>query len=612
MKAAFSRVLYFLSLLVITVMVSPSPLAAVDSSDDLFAMSHSVIGDNGSISDSNFFLTTTPQSLIDDETAENIADALWLNRFNFRQINPKIRAKILSKKNSSEVIGGHYSNHLSSLLTEPDSFTPDYTILYTTLQEYLKSPSIHQLYALNSLLGLDSNRGYQALPAAKSFEWPKDDRMQMEYQVDWHFFVGSVFAETGEEFGVQLMFWSQSMLPPTVAKAAGLSDVENQVTEMHFAITPVGERHYRAKPTIVAGTTGLIKYAEEPIRFNMGKNLMHASKPESFFPLRLRAHGVDRTETLAVPIEMDIKVTQVKGYILNGEDGMAPSCDGVGTLYYSVPSLMIDPDHSTIKVRNKTYRLARGKIWYDHQWGTGFIPAGNVASPFMRALRNISPSKSAPGWDWMFAAFDDDTEIALSSLHMADLAEFYMNTGANPPGVMTASASGRYIDATSESFPVTATIRVTEWVKSTVSHGQYQPTGAWYPNRVEVSVDTLEVPQSKRNFTLIPIVKTGQQGYFAAGPQYSEGAVYVEQNNQPVGRGFLESTGYADPLKQTLLLAGISDTPSFRLALESAKPNDALKLDSFNYVNANKNSVTVTPDPTKSDQPGYIVCRGTQ
>ena len=63
---------------------------------------------------------------------------------------------------------------------------------------------------------------------------------------------------------------------------------------------------------------------------------------------------------------------------------------------------------------------------------------------------------------------------------------------------------------------------------------------------------------NKREVYMVPIVKNGQQGYFANGLQYSEGAVYLEdKEGKRIGRGFLESTGYADSVPQVLALSGI-------------------------------------------------------
>lgn len=535
--------------------------------------------------------STPAASVPDVETRENIAAALWLSEYDETAIPAEILGRINSGINSDAAFGERMRWRLSSLLASPDSFTPDYTELYKKLGDYSARLTPHQAYAMTALLGLDSSGGYQGLPQAVSFKYPQDDRPQFEYQVGWHFFVGSVFSEEGDEFGVQMMFWTYSLLPPAAARSFGLSDAENQVTEMHFAITPAGGKHYRAKPTMVAGTTGLITYSSAPFRFSMGKNYMGSSRADSLFPLELRARGVDRTETNPVEIEMDLFLNQVKGYILQGDEGLAPSCGGVGTLYYSVPNLSLDPSLSWLRIAGRKFRISKGKMWYDHQWGTGFMPDGNPRSEILRAAQYLQYKKKVPGWDWTEIQFDDNTEIALSSLHSSELADFYQQTGEIAPGTMVADAKGLYIDQAGAASKVSGRIKVTEWIRSTVSHGQYMATQTWYPNKVEVTLDTGNLPEEKKSFVLVPIVKTGQQGFFSAGMQYSEGAVYVEKAGARIGRGFLESTGYNDSLKQTLRLAGLPETAEMIRILDTRKPSEELIRQSTQFLSLPQNTL---------------------
>jgi predicted secreted hydrolase len=497
---------------------------------------------------------------LDAETRENVAHVLWMREFDPARIPGDVTASLGSEKNSARAFGERMRTRIDELLDNPESFTPDYTELYETISAYATTLTPHQAYAINIMLGLDSVRGYQEIPPEITFTFPLDDRPQFEYQVGWHFFVGSVFSEMGDEYGVQLMFWRCSLLPPPLAKSLGLSDIENQIVEIHLAISVAGDRHYRAKPYIVAGTTGLVSFSANPFNYEIGKNFMRSLEAQSLFPLRLRAWGIDNTQGSPVELEIDLTLNQTKGYVLNGDQGLAPSCGGVGTLYYSVPNLQIDPVKSMLRVNGEEAHLVRGKLWYDHQWGTGFMPAGSPRSDVLRAANNLS-SRRPDGWDWMAIQFDDNTEMGLSALHSNENVEFYRQTGPNPPGTMTAPTNGVYIDATGDYAPVSGQIKVTEWIQSTIAHDQYMATNIWYPNKVEVTLDTDTVPENRRNFTLSPIVDTGQQGFFAGGGQYSEGAVYIEtQEGERIGRGFLESTGYADSKIQMLRLSGLPES----------------------------------------------------
>jgi len=291
---------------------------------------------------------------------------------------------------------------------------------------------------------------------------------------------------------------------------------------------------------------------------------------------------MDETEATPVEIEFDLTLEQTKPYFLNGDHGLAPSCGGVGTLYYSVPNLQIDSTASWLRVGDKQETLKGGKLWYDNQYGT----FGNPRSDVLRAMKIQQPSAPA-GWDWMAIQFDDNTEIALSALHTEGNIGFYEQTGPNMPGVMTTKAHGSFIKESGKTVKLSnAQIQVVEWIKSTVSYGEYIKSHTWYPNRVEVTLDnTADVPENRRRFNLIPIVNNGQQGFFARGEQYSEGAVYIEATSgERIGRGFLESVGYADGRKQKLLLMEIPQTDKMLQLLEPMQPTEALKEQCYQFL----------------------------
>ncbi|MEW5733880.1 MAG: lipocalin-like domain-containing protein [Thermodesulfobacteriota bacterium] len=521
------------------------------------------------------------------ETLDNIAAALWMKVYDPAAVPAGIMERLKSPTNSDQAFGQRMSWYLLSLLEEPDSFTPDYSELYGVYLAHTGNLTPHQAYAMANNLGMDSSRGFQEIPPEITFSFPEDDRPQVEYQAGWHFYVGSVFGAGGEEFGVQLMFWRQSLLPPDMARSLGLSDMENQILEIHFAVTPAGGTHYRARPITLAGTTGLVTFSPSPYNYTAGKNYMRSLTAGALFPLELRAWGEDRTG--ANPVEMEIKIVldlaPGKGYVLNGDEGLAPSCGGIGTLYYSVTNLPVRPGVSWVKLNGQQVNLVGGKMWYDHQWATGFMPAGNTRSEVLRAAKNLEPKKP-DGWDWMAIMFDDDTEIGLSALHVAENSHFYMNTGPNPPGTMVAPAHGVYVDANGSYYPITGTVSVPEWVKSTKTYGEFAASGTWYPNRADVTLDpSPNLPADKRVFSMIPIVATGQAGFFSAGYEYSEGAVYIEQNGVRTGRGFLEAPGYADGWRQSLRIAGLPDTDAMvNLINRSFTPSPELILESQLFV----------------------------
>ena len=522
---------------------------------------------------------------LDEETKDNIAKALWVQDFNNEEISDELFKGFESEKNSNENFGDRMQYLLREKINNPDSFTPNYKNVYETLIKNSSSLSPQQAYAMTFFIGMDSSKGYKAIPGKADFKLPQDDAPQWDYQLGWHFIVGSCIGDNGKEYGVQFMFWQYALLPPEIAKHFGLSDIENQIIELHLAVSEAGGEHYRSKPILIAGTTGLVDFKNNPFDYTFGKNKIRSLSEDSTFPMQIKGWGVDLDPDSPSEIEVDITLTQTKEYLLQGKNGCDPCCGGVGTLYYSVPNLRVDPDKSTIRINEEEIALKSGKFWYDHQWCNGMIPAGNPRVKVLRAANNMN-EKAAGGWDWFMAQFKGNRELTMASIHSHDMLQFLNQTGPNPPKIMEAEVSGKYIDENNNSKKIKGQIKITEWIRSVKSQDPnlYPPTNTWYPQKWEFSFGK-DIPEDIRDFVMIPIVSGGQSGFFGNGLHYSEGAVYLKDTEgNSLGRGFAESTGYADPILNRLKLAGLSATEEMRDKLEIPQPSSFLKLISTLYI----------------------------
>src|SRR5581483_6850074 len=213
---------------------------------------------------------------------------------------------------------------------------------YELFRERCAELTPQQAYVMSNLLGADTVDGFTLLPESSQVTFPRDHRVSLTNQVGWHFFVGTARAQDGRAYGIELMFWQWTLLPPPLAARLGLSDVENQIMEMHLAISEEGGRHYRAAPLVIAGTTGLIEIRDDPFLWAIGKNRVEASRSGDLFPMRLNGRGWDRGMTEPVEIAIDLGFSSGKGILLQGSSGCSPCCAGVGTLYYSIPAIVLD------------------------------------------------------------------------------------------------------------------------------------------------------------------------------------------------------------------------------------------------------------------------------
>jgi predicted secreted hydrolase len=526
-----------------------------------------------------------PQTLLDaldPDTRDSIARALWTDELRADDLEPEILTKLNDPKNSNAAFGTRTGIRILELINDPTSYVPSYLERHTTLLPLCKSLSPHQAYIVANLLGPENTKGYRPMPAAAEFDFPRSNAMDLDAQVGWYFFVGSATGSNGTEYGVELMFFRYALLPPPLAAELGLTPTENQVVELHFAVAKAGERHYQAKPIVVAGTTGLLTFDQNGLGASLGKNTIASTQPDSLFPLRLQAQGRNDGGDESIEFAVDLTFASGKGYLLQMADGCAPCCDGLGTLYYSMPNLRLDPAGSTLTIQGEEVQLTDGTFWFDHQWG---MLAGVANTAVVRAANNLSPA--APGgWDWFEAQFTGDRQITVFSIHSHEYLPFYFQTGPTPPGTMTVAVKGKYMDPAAVTHDVTGTLAITEWIKSVDSPApaDYPPTNTWYPNRWEFAFGP-EVPADIRAFVMQPIVETGQSGFFANGSQYSEGAVYLlDPDGADIGRGFAESVAYAQTRDNALRLVGLPATEEMLALFGDNPPSEGLTLASQAYA----------------------------
>ena len=535
---------------------------------------------------------------LDPETRQAIARALWTNDITVDQIPADALAQIIGPKNSNTAFGIRMGARLLELVSQPISFVQSSGPRFEMLATVAQSLTAHQAYILSVLIGGEQSRGFAPLQDPASFQFPQRNAIDLTSQIGWYFCVGTALADDGQEYGIELMFFRGSLVPPDLAHTLDLSDIENQVVELHFAIAKAGERHYQAKPILVAGTTGLLSFETDKLGAAMGKNSITSggaqAGAEDIFPIHLQAWGQDDGEITPVQFSIDLTFTGGKGYLLQGADGCNPCCDGLGTLYYSIPGLVLDPEVSNLTIDGKSVTLKEGTFWFDHQWGNlEAVPNTEV----LRAAGNLAPA-GPRGWDWFMAQFTGSREITVAGPHTMENMPFYQQTGPNPPGTMTVDVFGKYMDPDSVTHSIQGTLAVTDWILSvdTPSPETYPPTYSWYPNKWEFTFGE-DVPEDIRVFSMEPIVSTGQSGFFANGAQYSEGAVsLLGPNGEDLGRGFAESTGYAATMPNMLRLLTIPATAENLELFGANPPQPALVLASQAFVFLNQTELKAVTD----------------
>ena len=498
-------------------------------------------------------------------------------------------ATTASSKNDPAAFGARMNYRLQDLISDPYSFVPSYADRYGMLQQYCKTMTPHQSYAMTMLVGPDAARGYAAIPNTFGLTFPDAHRVDVTEQVGWYYFAGNVRGRNGVEYGVLLMMFQYTLLPPPIAGHFGLSPLENQTLDVQLAITTADGRMHQAAPQFFAGTSGDIEIADR-LFVRAGKNVVDTPSHEALYPMVLRAAGEDLGGAAPVRVGIDITLVSGNNILLQGLDGASPCVGGVGTRYYSIPNLLMDAAKSSLTIGDDVVQLDSGVFWFDHQWGTGMIPNGAPTAPVLRAAGNVNSSPgAASGWSFFVANFDDGSALTLSHIHDAGDAPWLHQTGNKPPPEPAVPVSGKFQDRFGTCFNVSGTVEITDWIRGVTSPepAKYPVSNTWFPFAWTLNMCDTVLPARLLNLRLEPICNDPSAMFFANGAQYCEAPVkYYDASGAMCGRGFCESVGYQDSLATTVGLAGL---PADEIKnLQPVTPSLLLKLLSMAYVAMNK------------------------
>ena len=221
---------------------------------------------------------------------------------------------------------------------------------------------------------------------------------------------------------------------------------------------------------------------------------------------RLRREPSGRMRALAggEGFTLDLNLTPTQPVMLQGQAGYSRKGPqpGQASWYYTLPHLEV----GGVLEREGRRQPVRGRAWLDREWSSTLL------------------DPAAVGWDWTGVNLDDGG--ALTAFRVRDARGRALWTGGS-----LRSADGRLWTAPNGAV---AFENGRTW--------RSPRTGAVYPVAPTVRLRT---PAGERRWALTPLFDDQElDSRPSGGPVYWEGAVRV-----PGGRGYLELTGYAAPLR---------------------------------------------------------------
>ncbi len=349
-----------------------------------------------------------------------------------------------------------------------------------------------------SALSADLDPGYARITAPPDFQFPRDHGAHPAFRSEWWYWTGNLGAEDGRRFGYQYTLFRVALSPPAVAGSATRASAwgADQVWFAHLACSD-GSGRFFSRQCTVRGALDLAGAVGDPFHVWIDA-ADHPADP------RWEVSGWDPAHLHADcdAFSLDFTLHPGPGPVLQGERGMSRKSAHGASAYFSFPRM---PTAGTIGFSGESGKNSQipvsGDSWLDREWSTTALAENQV------------------GWDWFALQLDDGREIMFYRLRR--------NDGSDDP-----ASAGTLIaaDGSTTPLPLSAVdIAATSSWPSPRSRAVY-PAG-W----------NFTIPGDNMEFSISPLIPDQE---LDVGFHYWEGAVTITSQGKPVGRGYVELTGY--------------------------------------------------------------------
>jgi predicted secreted hydrolase len=363
------------------------------------------------------------------------------------------------------------------------------------------------LLMLPLLVPVAANAMWKTAQPDYHWSFPEDHWARQGYQTEWWYLTGHVEAEAGRRFGYQFTFFRIGVLAakPDLDSSWAVRDLimgHAAISDLDQNTHYFSEILYRATPLL----GGFGTYPDPRIAWSRGP-----AGTDGNWQLRWNgdAFDVDMRDD-AQHLAFSLSTHPVKPLVLQGPNGYSRKDReaAAASQYYSFTRLQTT---GRIRIDGKTWAVS-GESWMDKEFSSNQLAPHQV------------------GWDWFSLQLDDQREIMLYLLrHQNGTLDFARGTVVKPDGQTT------YLSH--EAFRVTAEAR---W-KSPHTSGAYP--SQW----------RLVIPQEGLNLRIVAeMADQENRSRITSTMHYWEGAVRVQQDGKPAGKGYVELTGYGTSSRPAL------------------------------------------------------------
>lgn len=322
--------------------------------------------------------------------------------------------------------------------------------------------------------------------------FPRDHGAHPDYRIEWWYLTGWLDAQP-QPLGFQVTFFrTRTPIDPNNPSRFAA----HQLIIAHAAIADPARGALLKDERVARAGFGLV-----------GASAADTDVQVDRWTFRRLDDGRYEAEIAARGFDLRLTARPTQPPLLQGEDGLSrkgPHPDQA-SYYYTVPHLQVQAQ----LVREGQRLEAPGRAWLDHEWSS----------------TRLDPQ--AAGWDWVGMNLDDGSALTAFQIR---------RTGGGTPLYAYASLRG-------PGSPQVRTYPPADVGFEPLAHWTSPRTRARYPVAQRIRV-------GDRVFETEPLFEDQElDSRASAGAVYWEGASLLRAAGRIVGRGYLEMTGYVEPMR---------------------------------------------------------------
>ena len=328
-----------------------------------------------------------------------------------------------------------------------------------------------------------------ALPV-KALSFPRDRGSHPDFKTEWWYVTGHC-TSGGRAFGFQLTFF-RSRIDSTQGLTSKFA--AKQLIFAHAAVTDVQAKKLWHDQRISRDGFGVAASSQADMQIKLRDWTLRADDKRYTAELSASDFG------------LKLQFDETQGVLLQGKNGLSRKGpdEKQASYYYSQPQLATT---GKLRVQGNTFDVT-GTAWLDHEWSQELLAPGVV------------------GWDWIGMNLTDGS--ALTAFRLRDKLGAAIWDG----GSFRTRNGAPYIFTQGEVI--------------------FKPTRFWKSPLSQTSYPVEWIVRTPADFYTVKAVIDNQE----LDSRQSTGAIYweglselINSNGQKVGTGYLEMTGYAQPLR---------------------------------------------------------------